>query len=249
MDAATLHEIVSPAGFIPLFSTPSLEKDKQVLAALMAAAKRLNLKQLAVEITCRFDGWPERVAQIVAHAKTEYVDAMVIGTGSLLELRQVSIMHNNGSQFVVSHGYVPGMIETCRNSGMACTPTAGTSQEMRKLDEDFGEGDGWIKFFPSRTGVDVLNDCLEPFGSGDVLGDGSVRYGKRWVVPTKLSEQDFGLPEKWFRVRHPRAEVAALGMSGSVLKRDLIEGGQWKALEEEIYRAGENIRSARARIK
>lgn len=242
-----LKDLILGLGFVPLYTNTDLEVMKSVLGVLARAAERAKFKQLPFELTCRNSNWAAQLSALVDMAAKEFTGRFVIGTGSCMHAEAVKIMHDHGSQFVVSHAHPAGMRAECEKYGMSAVLAGSTAGELFRIDGDFGKADGFMKFFPSIAGARYLQSAIEPFGAGDVFGDARLVLGRRFIIPTGLGPADAENPKPWFEVQGDRARVAALGLSGAVLQRSLIEVKDWAGLEEKCYSFMSRVREAKGK--
>lgn len=141
-------------------------------------------------------------AALDAIERIRSMPGVVVGAGTVLDARQVSVAHAAGARFIVSPGLDHDVVNAARAHGLPIVPGIATATELmaaRRLDLDL------VKFFPAASlgGVDTLRGLASllpamgfvPTGGvternlADYLGvPGVVACGGTWIAPREFVE-------------------------------------------------------------
>jgi len=151
-------------------------------------------------------------------------DDSLWGMGTVTDARQVRRAVAAGARFIVTPVFIPEVVEECRRQGVLCVPGAFSPTEVY---EAWRAGGGLIKVFPAGVlGAPYFRHLRGPFPDVPLLAVGGVSADN---TPSFL-----------------RAGAAAVGAGGALVRRDLIERGDWEALAECARRFVAAVQEARS---
>jgi 2-dehydro-3-deoxyphosphogluconate aldolase / (4S)-4-hydroxy-2-oxoglutarate aldolase len=201
---------ICEAGMVPVFYHDSEETCKQVVAACYKAGLRV------FEFTNR-----GKNALINFKSIKKFIDAncpgMLLGAGTLFSYNPSIEFTDAGASFIVSPAFMPSMVSVQTNSKILWIPGCATISELAQARE---LGAVMMKIFPG--------ELLGPKFAKAAL---SVMPGIR-IMPTGGVEPTKESLSSWFG-----SGVSAVGMGSQLFSKELIERGDWKALEEKIKKA------------
>jgi len=207
-DIALLDHIMSRAPVIPVLILDDPEKAVGLGRALVAGGLPV------LEVTLRT---PRAYDCIRALAS---VEGAIVGAGTVLDGLALAAAVEAGSQFLVSPGTSPKLLEAVDRSSVPLLPGVATASEAMALLE---RGYERLKFFPAEAigGVEHLKSLASPLPrlkfcpTGGIGPDKAARYlalpnvvcvGGSWVAPgDAVAASDWGRIEKLAR------EAANLG--------------------------------------
>lgn len=169
----------------------------------------------ALEVTLRT---PVALDVIAEMAK---VEGGVVGAGTLLTPSDVTASLNAGAQFGVSPGATDALLTACEEQGLPMLAGAATASEAMALLE---RGYNMLKFFPAEAngGAPALKALASPLPQISFCPTGG--------VSPKNAESYLSLPN-----------VVCAGGSW-VAPSDLVQAGDWKAIEELAREASQLAR-------
>ena len=169
----------------------------------------------AAEITFRTDCAAEAIRAI-----TKAYPDMLVGAGTVLTPEQVDQAVDAGASFIVSPGFNPRVVSYCRQKNITIIPGCSSPSDVEAAIE---LGLTTVKFFPA-----------EAAGGLPMLKAMSAPYGKMLFMPTGGISPDNLLSYLKFN------KILACGGSFMV-KEDLIEAGDFKAIENLTRAAVKNM--------
>ena len=169
----------------------------------------------AAEITFR-----TACAADAIRAITKVYPDMLVGAGTVLTPAQVDEAVEAGASFIVSPGFNPRVVSYCREKNITIIPGCSSPTDIEAAME---LGLTTVKFFPA-----------EAAGGLPMLKAMSAPYGKMLFMPTGGISPDNLLSYLKFN------KILACGGSFMV-KEDLIESGNFKAIEELTRAAVKNM--------
>ena len=164
--------------------------------AALPLAKALMAGGLPVaEITFRSEAAADSIGIL-----RERIPEMLVGAGTVLDIDQVELAYRAGSQFVVTPGFNPAVVEACLETGLPVLPGINNPTGVERA---LGFGLDAVKFFPAEAsgGVPFLRALFGPYpfvrfvptgGIGpDNLGDylalpNVLACGGSWIVSPAL---------------------------------------------------------------
>ena len=173
---------------------PVVELDKREVASPLARALLAGGLPVA-EITFRSEAAADSIRIL-----RERFPEMLVGAGTVLDIEQVALADRAGSQFVVTPGFNPAVVEACLETGLPVLPGI---NNPTGVEQAMGFGLEAVKFFPAEAsgGVSFLKALSGPYPSirflptggigpknlGDYLALPNVlACGGSWIVSTAL---------------------------------------------------------------
>jgi len=136
----------------------------------------------------------------------------VLGAGTVLKESEAEAFIESGASFVVSPCFIESVSDVCYQNKIPYMPGCMTVKEIHHAME---AGCEIIKVFPGEVvGVSFVKAVKAVFPAVQLMVTGG-------VLPTKESISS------WFD-----AGVAAVGMGSMLFKKDWLETGEYKAIEE-----------------
>ena len=148
-----------------------------------------------LEITLRTDA----AAECIRAIRAEVAD-VIVGSGTVLDARQLDLSEELGCAFAVAPGATPSLIAAARDHAIALLPASATTSEAMLLLE---QGYRFQKFFPAEPsgGAAYLSSLASPLPqvkfcpTGGLTQDNAPSYlklanvatvGGSWMAPRKL---------------------------------------------------------------
>ena len=187
----TLEQIMRAGPVIPVLKVEDVENAVPLAKALVAGGLPV------LEVTLRTDSALEVIA-----AMSE-VEGAIVGVGTITRPEQFALANRVGSQFAVTPGLSPALIEAAPEAGMPVLPGVMTPSELITAVE---VGFDLLKLFPAQVagGVAMLKSLAGPFAdvgfcpTGGVTASNMTDYlaqpnvlcvGGSWLAPEKLLKE------------------------------------------------------------
>lgn len=187
----TLEQIMRAGPVIPVLKV----EDPEIAIPLAQALVDGGLPVL--EVTLRSDCAIEVIAAM------SQVKGAIVGVGTVVRPEQFAQAKQAGSQFAVTPGLSPALIEAAPDAGMPVLPGVMTPSELISAVE---AGFDFLKLFPAQVagGVSMLKSLAGPFASVGFCPTGGVTtanmvdflkqpnvlcVGGSWLAPASLLEQ------------------------------------------------------------
>jgi 2-dehydro-3-deoxyphosphogluconate aldolase/(4S)-4-hydroxy-2-oxoglutarate aldolase len=195
--AATMLE----TGIIPVFYNKDITVCKQVIKACYDGGIKV------FEFTNRGDFAHEVFRDLVKYAAQE-LPQLILGVGSVMDAGTASLYIQMGAAFIVSPVLNEDMGKTCNRRKILWSPGCGSVSEISRAEELGAE---IIKIFPGSQvgGPGFIEAVKGPMPWSNIMPTGGVE-------PT---EESLGA---WFK-----AGAACVGMGSQLLKKSLIENGEF----------------------
>ena len=166
------------ARVLPVVELDTSEAALPLAEALMAGGLP------AAEITFR----SEAAADSIGILRARFPD-MLVGAGTVLDIGQVALAHRAGSQFVVTPGFNPAVVEACVGTGLPVLPGI---NNPTGVEQAMGFGLEAVKFFPAEAsgGVSFLKALSGPYPSMRFLPTGGIgpdNLGSYLALPNVLA--------------------------------------------------------------
>jgi len=188
--------------------------DSERAARAMEAAVRGGFR--IVEFTLSIPDAYELVREFSHH------EGLVVGTGTVMDARQVQRSVEAGAQFIVSPVVDEAVIEAAREMGVASMPGCHTPTEMLRAQR---AGASLCKLFPAPAGGPAwVRSVLGPMPSLK-------------IVPTNGVDEHNAA--EWLA-----AGAHAVGFVASLFAADDLAAGRWDAIEARARRCLAAIRGA-----
>ncbi len=213
-----LNEMVR-IGLVPVFYHSDLEVAKKIVAACVAGGARL------VEFTNRGDNAYRVFSDLVLHFTTAD-PSVVLGVGSVLDPATAALYISSGANFIVGPIFNPEVARVCNRRKVAYSPGCGSASEISEAEE---WGVEIVKVFPGDSvgGPAFVKSILGPTPWTRIMPTGGVEATKESVTA-------------WIK-----AGTAALGIGTHLIRKDLVESGDFAGITARTAQVLAWIREAR----
>ncbi|KYG72770.1 bifunctional 4-hydroxy-2-oxoglutarate aldolase/2-dehydro-3-deoxy-phosphogluconate aldolase [Roseivirga echinicomitans] len=198
-------------GIVPVFYHPDLEVCKSVLKACYDGGVRV------FEFTNRADMAHEVFAEINQYALAE-LPGMMLGIGSIIDAATTALYLQIGANFIVSPIVDAEMARICNKRKVAWSPGCGSVTEISLAHELGAEV---VKVFPGGSvgGPSFVKGARGPLPWASIMPTGGVE-------PTEESLS------AWFK-----AGVHCVGLGSQLFTKDVVEHGNYAALETSVKKS------------
>lgn len=164
----------------------------------------------AVEITME----TERAEAIIRESVESYGDRALVGAGTVLDVADCRRAIEAGAQFIVAPVLEEAVVRYAADQGIPVIPGVFTPSEMLRA---VNLGAAMIKLFPASVlGPSFIKDVKGPLSHIPIMCTGGI------TLDTAKAYLDAG--------------ANAVGAGSALLRKDLIEAGDWTGLTEEAKR-------------
>jgi 2-dehydro-3-deoxyphosphogluconate aldolase/(4S)-4-hydroxy-2-oxoglutarate aldolase len=199
-----ITDAILEQGMLPLYFNASEEVSINVLKAIYKAGVK------AVEYTNRGDAALHNFSKMVTLRDAEMPD-MLLGVGTIKNMRQADDYLKAGADFLVSPGFVPDVAAHCVANDLFYAPGCMTPTEIIAAEN---AGIKFIKLFPGNMlGPEFLSGIKDIFPKLLFMPTGGVDTTKENI-------------EGWFK-----AGVCAVGMGSKLISKKLMEEKDYVAME------------------
>ena len=213
-----LNEIVR-LGVVPVFYHADLEVARNVVAACAAGGARV------VEFTNRGDNAYRIFSDLVLHF-AQADPSVILGVGSVIDPATAALYISSGANFVVGPILNPEVARVCNRRKVAYSPGCGSATEISEAEE---LGVEIVKVFPGDSvgGPGFVKAILGPTPWTRIMPTGGVEATRESI-------------SAWFK-----AGVAAVGIGSSLVRKDLVDKGDYAAITAATAQVLGWIREAR----
>ena len=213
-----LQAILS-GGLVPVFYHRDIKVALEVARACAAGGCR------CLEFTHRGDG-AARVFEDLISTCAKEMPELILGVGSIQEPYTAALYLAAGANFVVGPVLNPDVARLANRRKVAYIPGCGSASEVSLAEE---LGCEIVKLFPGDCvgGPDFVKALLGPSPWSSIMPTGGVE-----VTPESI--------RAWIQ-----AGTAALGIGSSLIRKDLLEHGDFRGIQDQVARALAWIREAR----
>jgi 2-dehydro-3-deoxyphosphogluconate aldolase/(4S)-4-hydroxy-2-oxoglutarate aldolase len=206
-------------GLVPVFYHRDIKVALEVARACVAGGCRL------LEFVHRSDG-AARVFEDLLSACAKEMPELILGVGSIHEPYTAALYLAAGANFVVGPVLNPDVARLANRRKVAYIPGCGSASEVSLAEE---LGCEIVKLFPGDCvgGPDFVKALLGPSPWSSIMPTGGVE-----VTPESI--------RAWIQ-----AGTAALGIGSSLIRKDLLEHGDFRGIQDQVARALAWIREAR----
>jgi 2-dehydro-3-deoxyphosphogluconate aldolase / (4S)-4-hydroxy-2-oxoglutarate aldolase len=206
-------------GLIPVFYHQDVEVAKKVVEACVAGGAK------TVEFTNRGDFAPfvfNELSQYLVKTKSP----VMLGAGSIVDAPTAALYIAGGTNFVVGPNFNPEVARLCNRRKIAYSPGCGSATEIAEAEE---LGIEIVKVFPGDSvgGPQFVKSILGPCPWTRIMPTGGVDATQESV-------------NAWFK-----AGVAVVGIGGNLIRKELIQAGDYAAISEKVAQVLAWIREAR----
>jgi 2-dehydro-3-deoxyphosphogluconate aldolase/(4S)-4-hydroxy-2-oxoglutarate aldolase len=168
-----------------------------------------------MEVTCNTDG----VFEMIRLLREKMAGKMCIGAGTVITTQLCEKAIEAGAEFMIAPDTNTDVIDYCVKHDVAILPGAATATEILAAKR---HGAKMVKIFPaSALGVNYIKALRGPIDDVDFVAVDGVR-------PENMAE--------FFAVG-----CVAIGVGASVVRKEYIEKGDWKAITDTARRYVQNL--------
>ncbi|MBI5370778.1 MAG: bifunctional 4-hydroxy-2-oxoglutarate aldolase/2-dehydro-3-deoxy-phosphogluconate aldolase [Sphingobacteriales bacterium] len=213
-----ITDLIISQGILPLYFNP----DETVSIEVLRAINRAGIK--AVEYTNRGEAALSNFKKLVA-ARNSEMPGLMLGVGTIKNIKQAEDYVKAGADFLVSPGYVAEVADYAGSRDLFYAPGCMTPSEIIAAENN---GISFIKLFPGNLlGPEFISSIREIFPALFFMPTGGVDTTRENL-------------EAWFK-----AGVAAVGMGSKLISKKLMEQKDYKTIEDHTQKVLELIRSIR----
>ena len=204
-----VSDAIVKQGILPLY----FNADENVTIEILRAIYRGGIK--AVEYTSRGETAFSNFTKMVEVRNAEMPD-MLLGIGTIKNLKQAEEYYNAGADFFISPGFVPEVAAFLKSKEVLYSPGCMTPTEIIAVEN---AGVKFIKLFPGNVlGPSFLSAIKDIFPNLVFMPTGGVDTTKENI-------------QEWFT-----AGVSAVGMGSKLISKKLMENKDYAAIESETKR-------------
>ena len=204
-----VSDAIVKQGILPLY----FNADENVTIEILRAIYRGGIK--AVEYTSRGETAFSNFTKMVEVRNAEMPD-MLLGIGTIKNLKQAEEYYNAGADFFISPGFVPEVAAFLKSKEVLYSPGCMTPTEIIAAEN---AGVKFIKLFPGNVlGPSFLSAIKDIFPNLVFMPTGGVDTTKENI-------------QEWFT-----AGVSAVGMGSKLISKKLMENKDYAAIESETKR-------------
>jgi len=218
-DRLTVYNTILADGLVPLFYHADLDTAKNAAAALAEGGGHV------LEFTNRGDFALEVFTPLIKACAATHPN-LIIGVGSVEDAPTAAMYIANGANFVVGPTFNEEVARLCNRRKIPYMPGCGSVNEVA-LAEEFGAE--IVKIFPGDS----------VGGPGFIK---AIRGPRPWtrIMPTGGVSLDEDNLRGWFS-----AGAACVGMGSNLVRKDLLQAGNFDAIRENTAAALATIRRLR----
>ena len=208
-------------GVVPVFYNPDLEVSKKVAKACLDGDLRI------VEFTNRGDHAVDVFSQLELYCRSE-LPCLILGVGSIVDPYTAAMYIARGANFVVGPLLNPEVARICNRRKVPYSPGCGSASEISEAEE---LGCEIIKVFPGAQvgGPAFVKSVLGPCPWVSMMPTGGV----------DCTEDSL---KAWFE-----AGVACVGIGSKLIRKDLIQAGDFDAIRDNVKKTLQIIKKVRPR--
>jgi len=161
-----------------------------------------------IEITMNTKNAPQLIRQAVKISKNR----LVIGAGTVLNMRDLKVALKSGANFIVMPVLVKDVVKYCVRNKIPVFPGALTPQEIYNA---WGEGATMVKVFPAKFfGPEYFKEVKAPFNDIELLACGG-------VTPANA--------RSYFA-----SGASAIAIGSNTFKKEWLKSGDYSSIAKEI---------------
>ena len=205
-NAQLVTETIKKQGILPLY----FNADETVSVEILKAVYKAGIK--AIEYTSRGETAFVNFKKLIAERNQEMPD-LLIGIGTVKNLKQAKEYLSIGADFLVSPGFVQEIAEYAVANNIFYAPGCMTPTEIIAAENI---GLEFIKLFPGNIlGVEFMSTIKDVFPKLNFMPTGGVDATKESI-------------EKWFK-----AGVCAVGMGSKLISKTLMEEQNYSQIQSD----------------
>ena len=161
-NTANVFTRIGATRLMPVLTLDSIETAYPLARAILSGGLPV------VEIALRSDDAVESIRIL-----RERIPEMLVGAGTVLNVRQLESAHRAGSQFIVTPGFNPAVVEASLKAGLPILPGV---NNPTGVEQAMGFGLEAVKFFPAEAsgGVPFLEALSGPYPAMRFLPTGGI---------------------------------------------------------------------------
>lgn len=184
--------------------------EKNKLIPLAEAMYKGEIRFLEITYSADKKVSDEETAENIKMLSEHFGGRMYIGAGTVLTEEQVALTKKAGGQFIISPDTVPEVIRKTKELGMISIPGAVTPSEITTAVKS---GADFVKLFPANNlGAAYIKAITAPLCNVKLLAVGGI--------------DENNMPE------YLKAGVCGFGIGGNIVKKQLIDAGDFAAIEK-----------------
>ncbi len=217
-NTSKVTNVIIKQGVLPLYYNADEAISIEVLKAIYKAGIR------AVEYTHRGEPAFNNFKEMVEVRDAEMSD-LLLGIGTIKNLKQAEDYINAGADFLISPGFVPDVAAHCVANNIFYAPGCMTPTEIIAAEN---AGVTFIKLFPGNMlGPEFVSAIKDIFPKLLFMPTGGVDTTKENI-------------KSWFK-----AGVCAVGMGSKLISKKLMEAKDYATIESETKKVLEIVSSIR----
>ncbi len=184
--------------------------EKNKLIPLAEAMYKGGIRFLEITYSADKKVSDEETTENIKMLSEHFGGRMYIGAGTVLTEEQVALTKKAGGQFIISPDTVPEVIRKTKELGMISIPGAVTPSEITTAVKS---GADFVKLFPANNlGAAYIKAITAPLCNVKLLAVGGI--------------DENNMPE------YLKAGVCGFGIGGNIVKKQLIDAGDFAAIEK-----------------
>lgn len=207
---------------VPVF----YHKDKDIVLAIVEACVKGGSH--IVEFTNRGEGAADLFGEILKICRKKY-PRLIFGAGSIKDEITAGIYIGKGADFIVGPTFNPKVAVVCNRHVVSYSPGCGSATEISDAEASGAE---IIKVFPG--------DCVGGEGFFKSIHGPSSRTQ---MMPTGGVDITAESIYKWLCI----GKAAALGIGSKLIRKDMVEAGNFSAIQENVRKTLHTIQVVSAK--
>jgi 2-dehydro-3-deoxyphosphogluconate aldolase/(4S)-4-hydroxy-2-oxoglutarate aldolase len=218
-DRLSVLNTIVQLGLVPVFYNRDVEVAKRIIEACLAGGATV------VEFTNRGDFAPQVFLELSRYF-SQADPGVILGVGSVIDAPTAALYMAHGANFVVGPVLSPEIARLCNRRKIAYSPGCGSASEISQAEE---LGVEIVKVFPGSSvgGPSFVKSVLGPCPWTRIMPTGGVDATEESI-------------KAWFQ-----AGVSCVGMGSKLIRRDLVEKGDWAEITRLVRQVLDWIREVR----
>lgn len=196
-------------GLVPVF----YHKDKDTVFSIIEACTKGGSR--IVEFTNRGEGAADLFGEVLKICRKQYPQ-LILGVGSIKDEVTTGIYISKGADFVVGPTFNPEVAKICNRHVISYSPGCGSATEISNAEASGAE---IIKVFPGDSvgGEGFFKAVHGPSPRTQMMPTGGVD-----ITAKSISQ--------WLKI----GGATALGIGSKLIRKDMVESGNFKGIEENV---------------
>jgi len=218
------HEVVGEIleiGLVPVFYNKDIKVTEKIVQACAEGGATV------IEFTNRGDVAHEVFREIVTWSEKELPD-VILGAGTVLDPATAGLFINCGANFIVGPIFNPDVAKICNRRKVPYIPGCMTPSEISTAEE---QGVDIVKVFPgSIVGPEFIKAVSGPCPWFRLMPSGGVEVNRQNI-------------SSWIK-----AGAAALNIGSNLIKKDLVNAGDFNGIKKLVEQCISWIKEAREEV-